>query len=123
RAGVGVICHRGASEFAHENTLEAYRVFFFKRETAYEIDIRATRDGVLVCFHDDMLDRLLEAYGDVSEVTWAELRQFKFREPGRFGVHCRIPTLVEVFDLPRKHAGLLHLDVKRPGLERATIGL
>src|SRR5262249_42487893 len=81
------------------------------------------RDGVLVVFHDDMLDRLLEAYGDVSEVTWAEPRQFTFREPGRFGAHCRIPTLVEVFDLHRKHAGLLHLDVKRPGLEKAIIAL
>src|SRR5262249_28848034 len=36
---------------------------------------------------------------------------------------CRIPTLVEVFDLHRKHAGLLHLDVKRPGLDRAVADL
>lgn len=88
-----------------------------------EIDIRQTKDGVLVVFHDDMLDRNLEAYGDASDVTWDELRTFRFRNPGRFGPHCRIPTLVEVFDLHRRYAGLMHLDIKRPGLDRAIADL
>src|SRR5262245_38300522 len=92
RKGVDLICHRGASEHAHENTLEAFRATFELGGDGNEFDIRATKDGVLVCFHDDMLDRLLEAYGDVGEYTWAELRRFKFREPGRFGDQCRIPT-------------------------------
>src|SRR5256886_15512621 len=64
-----------------------------------------------------MLDQLLEAYGDVSEYTWAELQRFRFRNPGRFGAQCRIPTLVEVFDLHRKYGGLMYLDIKRPGLD------
>src|SRR5262249_42730949 len=112
-----VISHRGSSEFAHENTLEAFRATFELGGDGNEFDIRTTRDEVLVVFHDDMLDRRLEAYGDVSDYTWEELRRFKFREPGRFGDQCRIPTLVEVFDLHRKYGGLMHLDVKRPGLE------
>jgi hypothetical protein len=70
-----------------------------------------------------MLDRLLEAYGDVSEYTWEELQRFRFRNPGRFGEQCRIPTLVEVLDLHRKHAGLMHLDIKRDGLDRAIAEL
>jgi len=119
RGGVDIICHRGASEFAHENTLEAYRATFELGGDGNEIDIRATSDGVLVCFHDDMLDQRLEAYGDVSDYTWEELQRFRFREPGRFGEQCRIPTLVEVFDLHRRYGGLLHLDIKRPGLDAA----
>src|SRR5438045_4945627 len=91
RGGVAIICHRGASEFAHENTLEAYRATFELGGDGNEFDIRTTKDGVQVCFHDDMLDRLLEAYGDVSEVTWDELRRFAFRDGGPFGKHCRIP--------------------------------
>jgi hypothetical protein len=117
RKGTDVICHRGASEFAHENTLEAYRATFELGADGNEIDIRRTRDGVLVCFHDDMTDQILEAFGDASDYTWAELRRSHFREPGRFGEHCRIPTLVEVLELHRKHAGLLHLDIKRTGLD------
>src|SRR5213592_5064668 len=73
RKGVDIICHRGASEHAHENTLEAYRATFELGGDGNEFDIRATKYGVLVCFHDDMLDRLLEAYGDVSDYTWNEL--------------------------------------------------
>jgi hypothetical protein len=118
-----VLCHRGASEFAVENTLEAYRATFELGADGNEIDIRATRDGVLVCFHDDMLDRLLPAYGDVSDLTWEELRRLPFRDPGPHGAAARIPTLEEVFALHRRYAGLLHLDVKQPGLERAIAAL
>ena len=81
------------------------------------------RDGVLVCFHDDMLDRLLEAYGTVRELDWDSLRKIPFRQPGRFREYCRIPTLVEVFELHRKHAGLIHLDIKEPGLDVAIAQL
>lgn len=118
-----IICHRGASEFAHENTLEAYRATFELGADGNEIDIRSTKDGVLVCFHDDMLDRILAAYGDVSDYTWAELQTFQYRNPGRFGDQCRIPTLKEVFELHRKYNGLMHLDIKRPNLDGAIIKL
>src|SRR4051812_8672601 len=39
-----VICHRGASEFAVENTLEAYRATLELGGDGNEIDIRATKD-------------------------------------------------------------------------------
>src|SRR3954447_23558542 len=118
RADVAVICHRGASEVAHENTLDAYRPTFELGGDGNEIDIRKTRDGVLVVFHDDMLDMLLQgAYGDVSDVTWAELQTFPFRDPGPMAATARIPTLAEVFELHRDHGGLLVLDIKRPDLD------
>src|SRR5262245_3895054 len=123
RKGPGIICHRGASEHAKENTLEAFRATFFLGGDGNEIDIRMTSDGVLVCFHDDMLDRHLEAYGDVGDYTWDELKRFRWRDPGPFGNACRIPTLAEVFELHRKHAGLMHLDIKRPGLDTAIAEL
>ena len=123
RKGVDIICHRGASAHAHENTLEAFRATFELAGDGNEFDIRATKDGVLVVFHDDMLDRLLEAFGDVGDYTWDELHGFRFRNPGRFGEQCRIPTLVEVFDLHRRHGGLMHLDIKRLGLDRAIANL
>jgi hypothetical protein len=123
RRRVDIICHRGASELAHENTLEAFRATFELGGDGNEFDIRLTKDNVLVVFHDDMLDRLLEAYGDVHDFTWAELRKFRFRDPGRFGDQCRIPTLIEVFELHRKYAGLMHLDIKRQGLDKLIADL
>jgi hypothetical protein len=123
RKGVHVLCHRGASEHAHENTLEAFRATFDLGGDGNEFDIRMTKDGVLVIFHDDMLDRLLEAYGDVSEYTWEQLQHFRFRNPGQFGEQCRIPTLVEVFDLHQKHGGLMHLDIKVKGIDEKIADL
>src|SRR5262245_33496086 len=111
RRAVHIICHRGAQEFALENTLEAYRATLELGGDGNEIDIRRTRDGVLVCFHDDMLDRLLAAYGTIPELSWDELQRCRFRDEGPFAEQCRIPTLEEVFELHRKHAGLLHLDI------------
>ena len=123
RGGTDIICHRGASEFAQENTLEAFRATFELGGDGNEIDIRSTQDGVLICFHDDMLDQHLQAYGDVAEWRWEDLQRFPFRSPGQFGDQCRIPTLAEVFDLHRRHAGLMHLDIKRPGLDKAIAEL
>lgn len=123
RSGPHLICHRGAVEFAHENTLEAYRAAFELGGDGNEIDIRQTKDGVLVCFHDDMIDHLLEGYGDVSEYLWEDLRKIKFRDPGRFGRYARIPTFREVCELHRDRAGLMFLDIKRPGLNEAIAKL
>lgn len=123
RGGTDIICHRGASEFAQENTLEAFRATFELGGDGNEIDIRTTSDGVLVCFHDDMLDQHLEAFGDVADWPWEDMQRFRFRNPGPFGNDCRIPTLAEVFELHHRHAGLMHLDIKRPDLDQAIAEL
>ena len=123
RAGVGVICHRGACEVAHENTLEAFRATFELGGDGNEIDVRRTNDGVLVVFHDDMLDRLLEAYGAVGDYPWALLKRFRFRNAGPFRGQCRIPMLAEVFALHLRYGGLLHLDIKDPRIDEAVADL
>src|SRR5262245_39882836 len=115
-----VIAHRGSSELAHENTLEAFRATFELGGDGNEFDLRRTKAGGLVIFHDDMLDQRLAAYGDVGDYTWDELQNFRFRAPGRFGDQCRIPTVEEVFDLHRRHAGLMYLDIKVQGIDRAV---
>src|SRR3954452_3028243 len=67
RQGPCVIAHRGSSELAHENTLEAYRATFELGGDGNEFDLRTTKDGVLVVFHDDMLDQRLHAPQGASE--------------------------------------------------------
>src|SRR6188472_834017 len=44
--------HRGAGELAPENTIEAFELGW-KLGTIPESDIRTTRDGVIVTFHDN----------------------------------------------------------------------
>jgi glycerophosphoryl diester phosphodiesterase len=40
-----------------------------------ETDVRTTADGVLVVFHDEVLDRLTDRSGRVSDLPWSEVSQ------------------------------------------------
>src|SRR5688572_17892481 len=73
RAGPIIIVHRGASAMAPENSLEACAAAMDYGADGCEVDLRRTRDGVLILFHDDMLDRLLDTVGEIGELTFAEL--------------------------------------------------
>ena len=52
-----LIAHRGASAYAPENTLEAYKLAMQQGATFVEQDLQITKDGVLVCLHDLTLER------------------------------------------------------------------
>jgi Glycerophosphoryl diester phosphodiesterase family len=73
RAGPIIMVHRGASAFAPENTLEAYAAAIDYGADGCEMDLRRTADGVLVLFHDDMLDHLTDGFGSVNQLTYYEL--------------------------------------------------
>lgn len=52
-----LIAHRGASAYAPEHTLAAYRLAIEQGADYVEQDLAVTRDGVLICLHDDALER------------------------------------------------------------------
>lgn len=56
--------HRGAGELAEENTLEAFELGW-SLGTIPEADVRTTKDGVIVAFHDNDFSRVVK---DVPEV-------------------------------------------------------
>ena len=113
-----IIVHRGAGAFAPENTLEAYAAAMDYGADGCEIDLRRTVDGVLVLFHDDMLDQLTDGFGEVSHLTYYELLtlhpQFLY---GTATPRTRPPTFAAVLTLARQRRMLLHLDIKEPHLE------
>src|SRR6266508_4277407 len=51
------IAHRGASGYAPEHTIAAYRLAMEQKADFVEPDLAVTKDGVLVCLHDDTLER------------------------------------------------------------------
>lgn len=57
QSGKMVIAHRGASAYAPENTLAAYELALGQGADCVELDLHASRDGVLVCIHDFTLER------------------------------------------------------------------
>jgi glycerophosphoryl diester phosphodiesterase len=52
-----LIAHRGASSYAPEHTLAAYDLAVTQKADFVEPDLAVSKDGVLVCLHDDTLDR------------------------------------------------------------------
>src|SRR5690606_35216840 len=62
-----IIAHRGASKDAPENTRSALDEAFRQGAPVIEFDVRETKDGVLVLFHDDKLDRVAGRSGSIEE--------------------------------------------------------
>ena len=51
------VAHRGASAYAPEHTLAAYRLAIEQGADYVEQDLAVTKDGVLICLHDASLER------------------------------------------------------------------
>jgi glycerophosphoryl diester phosphodiesterase len=52
-----LVAHRGASGYAPEHTIAAYTLALEQGADYVEQDLTLTSDGVLVCLHDDTLER------------------------------------------------------------------
>lgn len=74
RPGPLAVAHRGGAGLAAENTLEAFRRSYALGVRYLETDVQATRDGRLVAFHDNRLDRATPASGRMRSRTWADVR-------------------------------------------------
>lgn len=66
--------HRGASEYAPENTFLSFYTGVYMGANGIETDVHVTKDGVAVLFHDDTLDRVTGENGKVEEKTYEELQ-------------------------------------------------
>ncbi len=68
------VAHRGASAYAPEHTLAAYRLAIEQGADFVEQDLAVTKDGVLICLHDPTLERTTnveQLFPDRSTaVTW-----------------------------------------------------
>ncbi|WP_409377624.1 glycerophosphodiester phosphodiesterase [Gracilimonas aurantiaca] len=94
-----IIGHRGASAYAPENTMSAFRMAAEMGAEMIELDIVLSKDGVPVVIHDETLDRTTNAKGLVSDYTLEEL---KMLDAGSwFSDEFKgeaIPTLEEVLE-------------------------
>ncbi|SKB83532.1 glycerophosphodiester phosphodiesterase family protein [Daejeonella lutea] len=92
-----------------ENTLKYTPAFF-------EIDPRLTKDGYVVLMHDATLDRTTTGKGKVSDYTYAELQQFRLKDPEGNVTPYAIPLLLDVIKWS-KGKTVLNLDHKDVPLE------
>mgnify|MGYP000332160072 CR=1 FL=1 len=75
--GTKVWAHRGASGYAPENTLEAFKKAEKMKADGVELDVQLTKDGELVVIHDETVDRVSGEKGFVKDYTLKELKRLK----------------------------------------------
>ena len=101
--------HRGLHDLKSqipENSLAAFRK---AAEAGYgaELDVQLSKDGQVVVFHDDTLDRVCGVKGNVGDYDYAELKKMSLCETTE-----RIPLFSEVLDIFRDKGGPLIVELK-----------
>ena len=104
--------HRGASGYAPENTLEAFRLAMDMGADGFELDVHMSLDGELVVIHDESVDRTTDGTGLVRDLTLVELKALDASNGMETYRGAKIPTLGEVFDLIRDTLHIVNVEVK-----------
>ena len=117
-----VYAHRGASEYYPENTLSSFYAGVDMGANGIENDIQKTKDGILVVFHDDTIDRVTDGSGKISDYTYAELLSFTVSNK-KYGRNDKIMT----FDEFLKYFGwrdlTLAIELKQYGIASDVIDM
>ncbi|MFO0841886.1 MAG: glycerophosphodiester phosphodiesterase family protein [Gemmataceae bacterium] len=128
-----VMVHRGMALLAPENTRHAIEACAADFAEWAEIDVRLTKDGRHVVFHDDRLDGKTDGTGRVADRTLDELR--KLDAGGWFAPRFRGERLLSLaealalakgkvnlyLDCKRIDPALLVKEVRSAGMERQVV--
>ncbi len=107
--------HRGASAYAPENTLPAFKLAKEMNSDGIECDIHMTKDGVIVVCHDFQLDRTSNGKGNICDYNYDELLKYDFGvcHGDKFkGTH--IPLLTEMLEIV-KDMDPINIEIKDLG--------
>ncbi|HDI74527.1 MAG: glycerophosphodiester phosphodiesterase [Thermoprotei archaeon] len=104
---VQIVGHRGAAGYEPENTIRAIKKGIDCGADWVEVDVRATKDGVLVLMHDDTVDRTTDGSGYLRNLTFDEVRRLDA------GKGERVPTLEEALEVCKGLVGVL-VEIKEP---------
>lgn len=120
-----MICHRGASAYAPENTLASFQQAYDRGGRWVEFDVMLTKDDVAIVMHDETLDRTTNGTGNVADKTYDEI--LALDAGSWFGAEFlgqKIPTLVEALQLLNDLEMNMEVEIKPTagrGVETAQI--
>lgn len=117
--------HRGSRVLWPENTMVAFQGAVDLGYRYIETDVHVTRDGRVVIFHDDTLERLTDGSGRFADHDWEDLETLDaahgFKPDEGFPLRGRgigMPLLEEAVDtFPDQ---MFNIDLKQPGTARAV---
>ena len=73
-----IYAHRGARDYAPENTMAAFQKALALKTDGIELDVQATKDGEIVICHDHNIDRTSNGTGWIRDLTLSELKKLDF---------------------------------------------
>ena len=110
------IAHRGCQSLAPENTIPSFTCAARLGLQAIETDVRISKDGMLVCSHDDSLKRMFGLKRKVSTTDYAELKTFVPSNGNGLDVWrkelLRIPTFAEYLDICERYDAVPFIETK-----------
>ena len=93
---VVVISHRGDWRNYPENSIPAIESIIRMGVDMMELDVKMTKDSVLILMHDKTIDRMTNGKGKVSDITYDSLMTFKMKRAHNVVTDTiKVPTLRE----------------------------
>ena len=86
------IAHRGASKEMMQNTVAAFERASHSDVYGVETDVRITKDGIFIAFHDKSMARLAGRYKIVEKTDFMAIQKLKIYDRNR---RHKVPTLLD----------------------------
>jgi len=104
-----VVAHRGNWMVAPENSIAAIDSAIQMKVDVVEIDVQRTKDGKLILMHDNTVNRTTNGEGEISKMTFDDIRKLRLKDyKGNVTDHV-VPTLEEAL-IVSKGKIMLNLD-------------
>lgn len=116
--------HRGASAYAPENTMTSFRKALQLGANGIELDLQQTKDGKIVVFHDNKIDKKSNGKGKISDYTYKELLDFDFGS--WFNLKFKNEKIVLFEDFAKEFLSkelTFAIELKQEGIEKDTLDI
>jgi glycerophosphoryl diester phosphodiesterase len=105
--------HRGYMSHYPENTLLSFQKALELGVEMLELDLRLSKDGVLMVLHDETLERTTDGFGKISDYTVEQLKQFDASKGNKGTGKLSIPTFEEFCEFLKLYPDiLLNVEIK-----------
>jgi glycerophosphoryl diester phosphodiesterase len=123
-----VWAHRGASNVAPENTIEAFSLAYDVGADGIELDVHLSKDGELIVAHDETVDRCSSGTGRIIDMTLKEIKQLDFSNHKAGYRGSKTPTLAEVYEFIKPTNMTVNIELKTgivlyEGIEEKCVNL
>ena len=111
-----VAAHRSGHNGHPENSLSALKHAIEIGVDVAELDVKVTKDSVVVLMHDGKIDRTTNGKGDPENYTLAELKKFRLKMPDGTLTDETIPTFEDFLNIAKDKI-LVDIDIKTSHLK------